>query len=109
MGNFFIGRAYAFCVGLSPNGSLPKGTNSCSPTSTYYANFNSYLLDLFSAAINIAGLLAVLMILWGAFKYISASGDEAKVRDAKDTIVGAVIGFALLVLIKVLLPLIQIQ
>lgn len=74
-----------------------------------FASFSTYLVALFSAAINIAFGLAILMVLWGAFKYLTAGGDDAKVRDGKDTIVGAVIGFALLILIKVLLPLFQIQ
>ncbi|HSX41765.1 MAG TPA: hypothetical protein VLE93_00255 [Candidatus Saccharimonadales bacterium] len=74
-----------------------------------FGSFSAYLVALFGEAINIAFALAILMVLWGAFKYLSAGGDDGKVKDAKDTIVGAVIGFALLVLVKVLLPLFQIQ
>lgn len=96
-GSQICNNAGKFYVGLSINGE------HC------FATYKDYIIALFSQAINIAFALAILMALWGAFKYMTANGDDSKARDGKDTIVGAVIGFALLVLIKVLLPLFQIQ
>ncbi len=107
MWQLFVTPAYAQAVTSCPPGQfyvgLAIGGEHC------FKTFQAYLIVLFGQAINIAFGLALLMILWGAFKYVTAGGDDAKVRDAKDTIVGAVIGFALLILIKILLPLFQIQ
>jgi hypothetical protein len=60
-------------------------------------------------AINIGGLIAILVIIYGAFLYVTSAGDEAKAKNGKDIIVGSLIGFILLVLIKVLVPILGIK
>lgn len=106
MWSLFLEKAYAYTIGIP----IAKDENGNPITKYEGANSTAaYIIDLISLAINIAFSLAILMILWGAFKYATSGGDEAKVRDGKDFIVGAVVGFALLVLIKVLLPLVEIQ
>jgi hypothetical protein len=74
-----------------------------------YGTFKEYFLDLIKFAINIASALAVLMIVYGAFKYATSGGDENKAKDGKDIIVGALVGFGLLLLIRVLIPLLGLQ
>jgi hypothetical protein len=76
---------------------------------TQYTTFNAYLIDLVSLAINIGGLIAILVIIYGAFLYVTSAGDEAKAKNGKDIIVGSLIGFILLVLIKVLVPILGIK
>lgn len=94
---WFVGRAYAYTVNLP----IVKGR-------TEYASFGDYIKDLISFAINIAFGLAVLMIIFGAFKYVTSGGDESKTKDGKDIILSAVIGFAILVLIRILVPILGI-
>jgi len=103
MGQYWLGRAYAYTIGV------PIEKDSSGKWVTSYADFTSYFLALIKLAINIAGSLAILVILWGAFRYVTSAGDEAKAKEAKDLIIGAVVGFALLVLIRVLVPIIGIQ
>ncbi|MFA5135043.1 MAG: pilin [Patescibacteria group bacterium] len=43
-----------------------------------------------------AGILATAMIMFGGFKYVVSFGSPTKVADAKDTIISAMIGLALL-------------
>lgn len=54
--------------------------------------------ELFTAiaawAFSIVGLLAVVMIIVGGFQYIISAGEEAKIKEAKNTIRYAVIGLA---------------
>jgi hypothetical protein len=40
----------------------------------------------------IASLLALFYLIWGGFKWIISGGDKAKVQNARDTIVGAIVG-----------------
>lgn len=94
MWDWLVGRAYAYTV----NVPIANGR-------TEYPDFKTYFLDLIKLAINLASLLAILMIIWGAFKYSTSGGDEAKAKEGKDIIVGALVGFALLLLIRVLIPL----
>lgn len=53
-------------------------------------------------AYTIGALLAVAMIIIGGFKYITSGGNPQVLQDAKDTVVGALIGLAFLLLIALL-------
>ncbi len=45
-----------------------------------------------SSAMYIIGALAVLMLIFGGFKYVISGGDSAKVTAAKNTILYAIVG-----------------
>jgi TRAP-type C4-dicarboxylate transport system permease small subunit len=47
------------------------------------------VINFFSA---IVGIVSVIMIIYGGFKYISSGGDSGNVTSAKNTIIYAVIG-----------------
>lgn len=49
----------------------------------------SKVINFFSA---IVGIVSVIMIIYGGFKYISSGGDSGNVTSAKNTIIYAVIG-----------------
>lgn len=60
------------------------------------------LPDIVTTIINvmlfIAGALAVIMIIYGGIRYITAHGDEKQVKVAKDTIVYSVAGLIIAIL-----------
>ena len=60
------------------------------------------LPDVITTIINvmlfIAGALAVIMIIYGGIRYITAHGDEKQVKVAKDTIVYSVAGLIIAIL-----------
>ena len=51
------------------------------------------LINLF---LGILGILAVAMILWGGFRWMTAGGEETKVEDAKKILIAGVIGLAII-------------
>jgi len=53
------------------------------------------VVNIFSA---IVGIVSVIMIIYGGFKYISSGGDSGKVTEAKNTIIYAVIGLVVVAL-----------
>jgi Type IV secretion system pilin len=53
-----------------------------------------------SALIVIATPVVALMVLVGGFQIMTAGGNEEKVKSGKDTIMNAVIGFAIILLAK---------
>lgn len=53
------------------------------------------VINIFSAVVGIA---AVLMIIYGGFRYITSGGDSGKVSSAKNTIIYAVIGLVIVAL-----------
>lgn len=71
---------------LSTDSSGPcdtsTGTNTINDTVKKAINF-------FSA---IVGIVSVVMIIYGGFKYISSGGDSGNITSAKNTIIYAVIG-----------------
>jgi len=48
--------------------------------------------------LSIVGFVALIFLVWGGFKYMTASGDEEKVKSAKGTIINALIGLVIVIL-----------
>lgn len=94
----WVDKAWAYTINVPINNGR-----------TEYSSFSEYFVDLINFAINIALALAVLVIVYGGFKYVTSGGDDAKAKDGKDLIVGAVVGLALLLLIKVIIPLLGLE
>ena len=53
------------------------------------------VVNIFSV---IVGIVAVIMIIWGGFKYITSGGDSSNVSSAKNTIIYAIIGLVVVAL-----------
>lgn len=49
-----------------------------------------------------AGAIAVIMIIFAAFRFVKSSGDSAKVTAARETIIYALIGLVVIVLARVI-------
>lgn len=58
-------------------------------------NIITTVVNIFSA---IVGIVSVIMIIYGGFKYITSGGDSSKVTEAKNTIIYAVIGLVVVAL-----------
>lgn len=87
-------RDYA-CDGLN----TVDGAQSCDASS-------GKLDGIVSAAVNIisfiAGIAAVIMVVVAGFKYITSGGDATKVGSAKNSLIYALIGVAIVVLAQIL-------
>lgn len=62
--------------------------------------------DIVTTVINIfsviVGIVAVIMIIWGGFKYITSGGDSGNITSAKNTIIYAIIGLVVVALAQFL-------
>ncbi len=58
---------------------------------------SGYLQTVFLFGIGLAGLLAVVTIVWGGIEYITAYGNEGRIKNAKDRITQAILGLLLAV------------
>ena len=54
----------------------------------------SVLCPIFNAMFGILMVISIIMILWGAFKYMKATGDAQDVTDATKTVTYAAVGIA---------------
>jgi uncharacterized membrane protein YraQ (UPF0718 family) len=62
-------------------------------------NFLKHLINIFSAVI---GVVAVVMIIFGGFRYITSGGNDNSVTSAKNTILYAIIGLVIVALAQLL-------
>ena len=84
--NFMIAKAYEPLVrlpGLPPTGPV---------------TLSQYTIGLYNFLLSIVGIVAVMMLIIGGIKYITAAGNASVIGDAKDTISNALFGLLLALL-----------
>ncbi len=59
---------------------------------------NDYLQNVFNSVYGVAGVVAVVIIVFGGIQYITSQGESGKVAKAKNTIMYAVIGLIIIIL-----------
>lgn len=57
------------------------------------------IVDIFSI---IVGIVAVIMIIYGGFRYITSGGDSGSVGNAKNTLIYAIVGLIIVALAQVI-------
>lgn len=62
------------------------------------ADLITVVLNLIRAALGIIGILAVVMILLGGFRWLLSGGDEEKIAQAKRTIGATIVGLVIILL-----------
>jgi hypothetical protein len=101
-----------FLLALLVNLTSPKLAAAQNPSigrqvavETEFGNtdFGGYISQLMSWLVTIAGSLALLMLVYAGFIYITSSGNPEALGRAKDIIIGVVVGVLLLFLIEVIL------
>lgn len=59
---------------------------------------NDLIADIINILSVIVGIVAVIMIIWGGFKFITSGGDAGRLTSAKQTILYALIGLVIVAL-----------
>ena len=55
------------------------------------------IANIIRTAMGLLGIIAVLIILYGGFKYMTAGGDDTKAGDARKIIIAGVIGLIIII------------
>lgn len=76
--------------------------NDCSSGKSGVNNLLSTVVNILSV---ITGAVAIIMIIVGGFRYITSGGDSGKVGSAKNTLIYAVIGLAIVALAQLIVTL----
>jgi hypothetical protein len=89
------GAALVACgeAGNTPQGQVLTGAGeagSCDTTS-----INKLIKDIVNILSIIVGIVAVVMVIYGGFRYITSAGDGGKVAAAKSTLIYALAGLAI--------------
>jgi hypothetical protein len=80
-------------VVLAQNAEICKGAGSCTDTT-----LASYFKDISNTLIFVAGAIAVIVLIIGGLNYVTSTGDAARIKKAKDTILYAIIGLIIAIL-----------
>lgn len=68
-----------------------------------------FLDSVAGLALDVVGMLSVIMIIYGAFSYATAYGDDAKAETAKKTIIWSLAGLVIVILAHYLVALLNNQ
>lgn len=89
--------AAANVSGGGDNGTVKCGTPDTSTTGIQ--SLAGHIVNIFSI---IVGIVSIIMIIYGGFRYITSGGSNEGVAGAKNTIVYAIIGLIIVALAQVL-------
>ena len=73
----------------------PSGAASNLPNDTSVSGF---VIKIINIALAVAGLIAVLFLIIGGFRYITSAGNEETAEQAKKIITNAIIGIVVIIL-----------
>ncbi len=97
------GTGKDYCSRAGSNG--PSGSAACKDNTGTdpIGGTDGALADITNIVAIIAGIAAIIMIIISGLRFITAGGDSAGVTTARKTLVGALIGLAVIVLARSLI------
>lgn len=78
------------------------GGDDCGATQGASDDVNTLITNIVNIFSIVVGIIAVIMIIVGGFKYITSSGDSGNVTSAKNTIMYAIIGLVIVALAQII-------
>ncbi len=75
--------------------NIPSSGNTGLPEDS---NISNFILRIINILLAIVGLIAVLFLIIGGFRYITAGGNEETAESGKKTIINAIIGIIIVIL-----------
>ena len=75
----------------------PTGWTSWLPASSFVsADLNDIVSAIIKWALTLAGVVAVVFIIYGGYQYITSSGDAEKAGKGRSTLINAIIGLVII-------------
>jgi cytochrome bd-type quinol oxidase subunit 2 len=90
------------CQGTKLEFTADPPSNDCQDAGDATTRINEIVRQIINIFSVIVGIVSVIMIVYGGFRYITSGGDAGKVGSAKNTILYAVIGLVIVALAQVL-------
>lgn len=89
------------CYGANNLQISPTPTGDC-PDASSTDKVNTLLTEIINVFSVIVGIVAVIMIIVGGFRYITSGGSSEKVTSAKNTLLYAIIGLVIVALAQII-------
>lgn len=101
-------------VANGANGALaPTGDNTINCDSKNGSGTGDNITRLAKEAVNlfsiVVGAVAVIMIIYGGFRYITSGGDSGNVGNAKNTLIYAIVGLIIVALAQIIVQFVLTQ
>jgi hypothetical protein len=87
--------------------AVTTGLNIPGHESNDYKSYIDYMGAIFAFAMKAGAVLTTLMIIYAGYKYLTSQGNPTALGEAKDIIIGSLSGFAMLLLIYLILTVLQ--
>ncbi len=91
----------SIATGLCEGSNIGTGATDCK-TNSSTASIRTLAASIINVFSIIVGLVAVIMVIFGGFKYITSGGDSNSVSGAKNTLIYAIIGLIIVALAQFL-------
>ena len=98
--------SYAACDSIQQNittgvNGATGGTGACGATNST-TSLTAVAKNIVNWLSIIVGIVAVIMVIYGGFRYITSGGDSNNVSSAKNTLIYAIIGLVIVALAQVI-------
>lgn len=82
---------------LAPVQAFAQGTTiNIQAPQQGYSDIGAFITNVMTLAFTLAVLVVLVMLVWGAFEWIASGGDKEAVGKARNRIINALIGLAVL-------------
>ena len=83
---------------FAQSGTVDSGVKAVTPAGTSSNTLQDYITIVINVLLGLIGVVAVIMLIIGGFRYVLSQGDEKATKGAKDTILFAIIGIVVAIL-----------
>lgn len=77
---------------------ISNAVDAVKPADVQNTSLESYIQTIINVLLGLIGVVAVIMLIYGGFRYVLSAGNEKATSAAKDTILFAIIGIVVAVL-----------
>lgn len=98
-------------ISKGANGAATGNSSStgCADTNVSDASISAAAHDIVNTFSVIVGIISVIMIIYGGFRYITSGGDSGRVGNAKNTLIYAIIGLVVVALAQLIVQFVLAQ
>lgn len=79
-------------------GLQPPSAEGYDPTLTQETNLRDYIVNVVNFVLGFLGLVAIIMVIYGGFMYVTAAGEEEKTTKGKKSVTYAMVGIVIILI-----------
>lgn len=85
-----------FAASVVPAFALDTGLNYGTYTGLGTRDLREGIMQIINVLLSFLGIIAIIIILWGGFRWLTSGGNEDKVSEAKKIIISGIIGLIII-------------